>query len=502
MKLQIVQLEPHDDLVSARDRLRAVKADRVLLVWPRHGRILQRRLDLALLRREAEAKGLVLGLLTHDPRVRDNAVHEHLPVFDHLKRLPEERWQRAVERQAADQRRLERPDPAERHPDLESRKLAAGRVPIPRTTRWIALATVALPFVALAVGLLPSAEVVIDTRAETRSATLSLMLAASTDPSSPASLPGQNVRATLSASAQAPTTGSQGVPAEPARGTLQFTNLTDEAIDLPAGTSARPSSQPDLYFVTLEPATLPARAGAQVIVPAAPAIAGTGGNLDAERIDAVDGPLGLDVTVTNPEPFEGGTDSRRSAVRQQDLDDLRQLVLDDLQAQATDRLRSNLSTDQRLALATVHIDQVLSESFDAEAGDLAPDVSLHMEAEATGMTYRSVDLERAADQTALNGLRRGWEVVPGSVRLDGVHSRTQPDGSTLVQARVTWRSAQAVDPAAVRDQIVGLPIDVARRKIQAMPGATLVSLQIWPTWFPRVPWTAPRIAVVPAWKAR
>ena len=57
MKTQVIHLDPHDDLISIRDRMAWAKTPRILLVWPKRGRVGVRPLDLTLLRRHAEKTG-------------------------------------------------------------------------------------------------------------------------------------------------------------------------------------------------------------------------------------------------------------------------------------------------------------------------------------------------------------------------------------------------------------------------------------------------------------
>ncbi|MCJ7708643.1 MAG: hypothetical protein MUO38_13640, partial [Anaerolineales bacterium] len=94
MKVQIIHLDPQDDRISVSDKLGWVQAPRVLLVWPSHGRLLSQRLDLVLLQRRARRVGAHLGLVTHDPEVRDHAQSLGIPVFDSPDNLPEEGWRR------------------------------------------------------------------------------------------------------------------------------------------------------------------------------------------------------------------------------------------------------------------------------------------------------------------------------------------------------------------------------------------------------------------------
>ena len=52
-RAELVQLESNDDAISVRDRIMRFRGEHVLLVWPEQGDILQRKLDLVLVQREA-----------------------------------------------------------------------------------------------------------------------------------------------------------------------------------------------------------------------------------------------------------------------------------------------------------------------------------------------------------------------------------------------------------------------------------------------------------------
>ena len=83
MKTQILQLETYDDQVSACDKIKWSQADRILLVWPARGKILNRKLDLLLLKRQSIAQGAQLALVTRDaanPRPRTSPGHTYLQL--------------------------------------------------------------------------------------------------------------------------------------------------------------------------------------------------------------------------------------------------------------------------------------------------------------------------------------------------------------------------------------------------------------------------------------
>ena len=70
MKTQVIHIDSHDDFISIRDRMEWAKTPRILLVWPKRGRVEMRPLDLTLLRRHAESLGAELGLVTRQRQIR------------------------------------------------------------------------------------------------------------------------------------------------------------------------------------------------------------------------------------------------------------------------------------------------------------------------------------------------------------------------------------------------------------------------------------------------
>src|SRR3990172_7887729 len=92
MKLQLIHLDPEDDQISAREKLSWARASRAVLVWPRRGRVLIRRLDLVLLQRQAQRQAVELGLVTYDPTVLQLAQELGIPTFESPDHLPEAGW--------------------------------------------------------------------------------------------------------------------------------------------------------------------------------------------------------------------------------------------------------------------------------------------------------------------------------------------------------------------------------------------------------------------------
>ena len=100
MKTQILQLEAHDDALSARDKLAWGQTGRIVLVWPARGRVLTRRLDLLLLLRQSQSMGIQLALVVSDPDVRYHARQLGISTFNNLRQAQKARWKRPEPRAA------------------------------------------------------------------------------------------------------------------------------------------------------------------------------------------------------------------------------------------------------------------------------------------------------------------------------------------------------------------------------------------------------------------
>src|SRR5574338_373405 len=94
MKTFIVQLETHDDVISARDKISWAKARRVLLVWPRKGSVLERPVDLLVLARHAKQNGAQMAVVTRSPKVKTYAAELGIPVFSSAAQAQGVVWRR------------------------------------------------------------------------------------------------------------------------------------------------------------------------------------------------------------------------------------------------------------------------------------------------------------------------------------------------------------------------------------------------------------------------
>lgn len=495
MKEQILHLDPHDDFISARDKIGWAQTARVLLVWPPKGRVLGRQLDLVLLQRHAGHLGAALALITGDPAVRDHARALGLPVFDSV---------------AASQQASWRNSPAQPikplHPRLDRRQLRPARrrwaMTIPTWVGWVVRGLVFVVGVgglaALAVALVPAATVTLIPASHP----LTLQVPLAADPSAAevngATIPARLTRVEVEASGQTATTGTREVPSTAAVTTVIFTSLDGTVTTVPAGTGVRTTSGTPVRFRTTRAVTLEARVGASAAAEVSATDLGPIGNVTGGQINAIDGPLGLQLAVTNPAPAAGGALSQRAAVTAADRERIRAELLTRLGADALSAVQGQLQIGEFLAADSVTLAETVAETYDLAVGEQADIVGLTLRLAFTGLVVDDNDARLAA-QTALGAAVPGGEALePGSARFERFPETTLDDaGLAHFTLQASGVAVPLVDVALVREIVVGQPVPQSQLRLaSALPLSGLPAIDVEPSWYPRLPYLLFRISVV------
>lgn len=492
MKVQLIELEAEDDHASVRDRLNWARAEKAVLVWPRTGRPLARRLDLQLVQRHAQRRGIELGLVSFDPQVVRNAKRLGLPLFESLEQLPAGPWQGGQ----ADHPQRRSTDPS-RLQELRQSRAAAGPVtslPLVGRARLAAVAVAGAALAGVGVALLPGARIAIAPADAERIDTLELRLDPGVQaPTEDGRLPASLVATQLSGEMQIETSGRLRAPAVAASGEVEFINLTDDTLTIPAGTGLRAA---ELRFQTVEQVELGDEPVTVTVLADQP---GRQGNLDAGEIDSVEGPLGFLVRVSNPEPTRGGRDVLTGAVSEDDRQRLHESLLEGLLTTGERALSEQLGSDRALVPGTVEVGRVIEQEFNREAGEVAEALSLGMTAEVQGLSFDLAQAEAALAEQLADSVPEGRFLVPGSLVFAPVEAETE-QGVTSVRFRVRASEARQIDLSAVRR--------TARGAGAATVGETLRSrfrlaepaqVELSPSWLPWLPLLEIRIQVDWIW---
>jgi len=492
VKTQIITLESHDDLISVRDRLSWAKTPRILLVWPKYEKVTLRQVDLKVLQRHASSLGAQLGLVTRTRRVRADAEALGIPVFESAGQAQRVAWPKVKRRKWPHRN----PDKSlrEKREQVQVQEEAWRAHPV---TRIVALAVGVLSVLALVALFIPRAQVTLQPVIKTQSITISVN-------ASPAvksvfitgSVPAYEKRIIVDGSRTVLVTGEGIVPQSKAKGVAEFRNLTQQVVTIPAGTVIQTADT--IQFVTTEDGEVAAGVGKKIELPIEAAEGGIAGNLDAETLTAIEGRLGLSLSVTNPELTTGGRELSSVQASDADRKRVKDLLMKDLETRARENLTKELKPGDFLFDTILNVSQTLSENYDPPAGAAGTKLTLTMQVEFSAQYASASDLTELATLAMNAVLPSGFVPTPGAV---SVKPMTNPfigaDKSLHWTMRAERTIAQTFDPAEVTQLVLGNGVKKAQANLDKnLPSASLPKIQLSPSWWRWVPLLPFRIEVV------
>jgi hypothetical protein len=508
MKLQIIQLEPYDDVISVRDRLSFVNTDRVLLVWPRAGKILKRKLDLVLIQREAARRGTRLALVTTDPVVIDNACDLHISTFESVDASHGASWKRPLNKVFVD--RSDRPDNA---PDAYELRLAASRLRqltpeqwrMRRFTRIGAAVVLAAALLSVAYIVLPGADIMITPAQSQISTTVQLVA----DPTIPTvdvengRIPASLVVIDTQTQASIPTTGSADVPSTLASGTVTFTNQTGTPVFIPAGTVVGSVGPPPTRFHTTTDVTVSAGVNqiAEATIEALQESGGPVGNVDSNLIINIEGPLNNSLSVRNPEATRGGTIRQQGIVVKTDADNLLILAREKIRQTSLAEFSPRLTGTQFIAPDSIKIIEERPEwiSYSAFVGDAADSLTITLRARVQALVIDDQLARQASLAKLAAKIPAGQQVSPDSVTFTrGAIQGTDQKGQVVFLMSASANVAITIDTERIRRRIAGVGLSDAVNILERdwlLDPRRPPQIEVTPGFFGRLPLLPVRINV-------
>lgn len=499
MKEQIIQLDAHDDFISARDKIGWAQTARVLLVWPTGGRVLTRRLDLLLLKRHAARLGAQLVLITADAGVREQAQELALPVFGSVEASHVRRGRtrgRPVTRPSPPRVRLDR--------SMLRPNRRQGVALLPAWANWTLKGIVFVIGLAGLAGMVaalgPSATVTVVPATEPVRVQVNLVADSGVEIVDDLTIPARIVRVEVEASGTTATTGLREVPSQPALGTVIFTSLDGTLTLIPAGTGVRTTTGAPARFRTVQAVSLEAIVGATAQAAIEAVDLGPSGNVAAGLINAIDGPLGLQLAVVNPSPTVGGALTQQAAVTNADRERLLAELRARLEAEAVTALQSQLGPSEFLAPDSVRLTETVAETFDLAVGEQADTLPLTLRLAFSGVAVDDTQARAAALQALLSAAPEGTHVIPGTEQFERFPAIATDEALRVhFTLQASGVAVPLVDDALLRELVRGQPVPQSQLRLaSALPLSTLPIIEISPEWYPRLPWLPFRIDVVVA----
>ena len=494
MKTQIIQLEPHDDHISIRDKMNWSKTPRILLVLPRRRRFDLNLLDLKLLQRHARSLGAELGLVTRLAKIIRAAKELGIPTFKSNLAAQRETW--------TQEKHIHR---KKRNPVQNLRAIGQGLRPSEKSwdehplarLGFFVLATLAL--LALAFAFIPRARVEIEPERRVQSLSIPVRANQSVeDVFLSGSIPAYELRAILTEERVLTASGQVAIPVQAARGTVRFRNLTDQPIQIPAGTVIRSVEDEEIRFATVEDAEMAGDVNAEVEIPVKALIFGERGNLDADSLQAIEGELGLWLAVTNPTATSGGADNYVSAPTQRDREELRTSAMTHFYKKSEAAIKKELAPGDVVFPDSLGDIQILEEVYDPPEGETGDRLSLKMRASFAILYAKESDLAELVQSALSASIPAEFTPVPDTLTFS---PESEIETNSLGITSWVMRVEQELRPNISSTQIAALiqgrsPETATARLEENFALASSPKISIFPAWWGWLPLAPFRIEVI------
>lgn len=497
MKTQIIQLNRNDDFISARDKMSWSQTGRILLVWPRRELLLDRRLDLQLLNRHASKMGAQLALLTRDAEVRFNAKQLGIPIFTDLRRAQESHWYAGGQKSLTRQRDSSTPM-------LEALRKIAHQQPakwqVHIATRITSFAISVFSLFALGIFILPGARVRLTPQVKTQSMTLTL----TADPSlttiniSTGSLPAYLQEVIVEGQDSINASGTAIIPDRMAEGDLKFVNISDHNITIPKGLIVATLGSNPVRFTTKSTNAMTVAPGKSITLAARAIEPGTFGNLPSGSLMAIEGDLGVNLTVTNLKATSGGTDTTISAPSEQDLESLRDRLSNQLKQAALAELQTLVPDGDTIITPSLILQEVLNETVSPGVGEPGDQLQILLRLKYQTQVVSGEVLRNMVMPLLDTNLSSGYSPVQNSLVITPLSNPTAgTDGLAHWTIRADRQIMAEISSTQWLSEVKGSSIQDANvLLLDKLPIAGEPEITLTPSWWPRLPLLPMRINVV------
>jgi hypothetical protein len=496
VKTTVIKLEPYDDVNSTRDKIARCGNGRILIVFPNAYKLLDRRLDLILLIRSSQEHGAQLAIVCDDPEVQTHAREVGLPIFTSVTVAQKLPWRRAHFKRRSLDGHSNGSTLADRQAYARDNKYVA----FFRQNRRVQIAAFIVALVAvaaLACFFIPSAAVTLPIIKHEQ--TVEIQVAAS-----PATLtvnPNGAIPAAISSviielSGQFPSSGKVVVPDKAAVGRAKFTNLNPMPITVTKGTILIAYSDQLVRFEVTDGVTVPSGSGQTAFVLIQAVKAGSGGNVAAGEIRAIEGSLGLQLTVTNLEATQGGSDRIVASPTQADYSKLKENLLKQLNQSALQELQARQKTGDQVIAPTLKMVSIMNEKRDAEIGTPANNAGLTLRAEFNALYFHSDDVARLAGLVLDMRLNQGEQGMPASLQIINLGDPKFQNNLAQWQIRASRQVVRVWDKQSIAAFVAGrASTSVAQQLAKQLGLESPPRIELSPSWWPFVPLLPFRIEV-------
>jgi len=469
---------------------------RILLVWPDQGRVLNRQLDLNLVKRHAASMGAQLALVTHDSEVRFYAQQIGIPLFTSPRCAQDSNWRDLQPRKINLERKYQLPNLVKLRQITHVQSTTWLEHP---ATKIVCFGLSVLALFALAIYLLPSAKIVLFPQVEMQSMRFDLFADPSTSSInySTGGLPTYTQEVIVEGLDMITSTGSIVIPDATATGSLQFTNISTQKISIPSGIIVSTLGNNPIRFITSSFNDVTLDPHRSILLDARAIKPGSSGNLPPDHLVAIESDLGLNLTVTNPFATLGGTDTPVPSPSTQDLQLIRDRLRSKLKQIALTQIQSVLPDEDTLISPTLTIKETLGETSTPSIGEPGDQLELSLHLSVQSQVVSSEVIRSLVMPIMDSYTPNGYLPFANTLDITRISSPTLgEDGNSHWTISATRRLRVDIPVTRVVDIVKGVNVAQALERLSAsLPLAEQAQINLLPNWWPRLPFLAMRIDV-------
>jgi hypothetical protein len=300
-------------------------------------------------------------------------------------------------------------------------------------------------------------------------------------------IPARVVEVKVEATDHIPTMNKRDAADARATGTVIFINKIDEPVEIPLGTVVGTSAGANIRFTTIETATLPSAIGGTAETGVVSVEPGPSGNVDAFMINAIEGPLALQVRVVNDKPTGGGNMKQVGVVTQADKDRLKASLLQKLQQEAYNRILDELKEQEFVPPESLVV-EVVSETYDEFVDEEADILGMKMVVSASGTAIGGQDANALVYRLLEARVREGYQLTTEGLRFEAGQVMAVEGRKVSFTMKASGLIAPVIDLNQVISDIRGQPVEEAENLLsQRFPLRERPVIQVAPDWLGRLP---------------
>ena len=492
MKTTIISITSSDDIYSIQDKLSWNKSGRVLLVLEGKNPLFQSRKELSLLLRSSKNTGSQIGIVTESRAIRTSVKQYGIPVFSSQQEAMRKGWVNKGDSVLSvnEQKRVGN---IKNIQGFEKRK----RNELPLFIRLGIFLVAVLSVISLVLFFLPSAKVKLNIQSATQASEIPISANIDiTEIDLAGTIPIATKQLQLTLNDQIDCTGSSEVPVTKASGHVLIQNLTNNEIDIPAQTIFSSSTSTELRFESSEAAVLPAGVNEAIQIPVEAILPGIEGNVEMGTINAVEGNLGLFVTVTNQEKFSGGENRISRTPIANDLYRLRTQLRSSFLDLASEQFADEVLSREIFVPGSTRIIETITEEMEPELGQPSEVLKLTQEVIVEGWFINKADIEKVLATVMDSQLPDGMSAMQTGLVYESTGS------PQITKAGINWQfvvgreMTQSVNTEAIPGKIAGKSIEEAQKILLGLGYSdNQYEIKVTPKWWRRIPFLENNIEV-------